>query len=139
MWLRLLFSPILLLALAQSHAGKIPESTRTLYRCSEPGKAVSYQSSPCQGSQRLQRVYAFQPEPDAPPSYQYSTRQPRYADDYVAHRRYTRYRQSAHIQTSGDRCRIAKQTRADTLERVGLRRTYDLLSQLDANVREACR
>lgn len=36
-------------------------------------------------------------------------------------------------------CAMARQERADTLERVGLKRTYDLLQRLDAMVREACK
>ncbi|HEY1142188.1 MAG TPA: hypothetical protein VGE88_18580 [Lysobacter sp.] len=48
----------------------------------------------------------------------------------------------AHIDRNAPRpsaCEMAKSERDITLERVGLKRTFDLLSRLDEQVRKACR
>jgi hypothetical protein len=44
-----------------------------------------------------------------------------------------------HTITANDRCHLAKAKREQALERLGLRRNYQQLSQLDAVVRSQCR
>lgn len=112
-----------------------------LHRCVSPTGAVSYQSAACGSGQRLDRLITYVPEPDSKPA----TRT-RAGRDAAATARYAGSRggASTHAGSKGrkkrvDACAQARQERSSSLERLGLRRTFDDLSRLDAVVRDACR
>jgi hypothetical protein len=104
----------------------MPTRTAAVYRCVGTGGAVAFQSMPCEGTQRTTR-----PEPARRPQRQESQAVNQYS--YVASRS-TDMRDQQRA-----RCNVAKQQRDQTLERVGLARTYDLLRRLDEMVYEACK
>jgi hypothetical protein len=106
-----------------------------VYRCVGKGGAISFQSQRCSGDQReTKAIYApAEAEPvrrvgDATPS----------AHTEVVYT-YAPPRSDAARDQQRANCAIAKATREETLERVGLNRTYDLLQRLDEMVREACK
>lgn len=109
----------------------------TLYRCIGKQAAVSYQAQPCAAGQQLDRVIDYQPDPSP------TIRQPAAPSSRPASRTTSRkYSRSTRIRqrpTAGDRCRQAKQQREASLQRLGLSRSYDQLSQLDDAVRAICR
>ena len=121
--------PMLLLA-ADAHA-------ETLYRCVSVSGAVSWQAAACARGMRMMKSMEY--TPDAPtaaplPSYVPGTRTRRKS------RAATGYRVSARsTRPKPDACARAREKRDATLERVGLKRNYDLLSNLDADVRRVCR
>ena len=123
----------------------------TLYKCVGKGGAISYQSHACDPGQRIANTRTYVPE--TPPS----------AGDLVAQRRKLQRdraesaylsnlagtsRVSARSSATGTSipvrrqnagCEAAKRQRDAALEAAGLGRTYDLLTRLDAVVREACK
>jgi hypothetical protein len=117
-------------------ASALPQRyTPSVYRCVDRAGAVSLQSQPCGLDQRTTRVVAAPPEAALTPLRQasrpvtsnqnsYNTFQIQQADSHAM-------RVAA--------CMSARQSREATLERVGLRRTYDLLQQLDEIVNSACK
>lgn len=105
---------------------------QVVYRCAANGKPVSFQSEPCAPGARMTNVI------DAPPD----RRPPRAIQGPV----YSQEQQSGpqwSAPTEQDRqrekCNKAKADREDTLNSVGLRRTFDLVSSLDAKVTAACK
>ena len=130
----LLIGPLLVLLLV------LPLHTRaeSLYRCVARSGAVSYQSQACTAQQRLDRVVDYQPEPAAAqartPS-AVSRRQPRrYANGSGGNR----MARAGSASTASQRCRAGKAKREASLQRLGLKRSYDQLSALDAQVRAVC-
>lgn len=111
-------------------------AAQTLYRCIDRQAAVSYQAKPCAPGQRLDRIIAYQPDPPTPTSGALFSRK-RTESTRGSSVRTTR-RTPRHL-TASDRCRKAKQQREAALERLGLKRTYDQLSRLDAKVRAICK
>lgn len=107
-----------------------------LYRCISPSGAVSWQSVPCARGARQTRTIAFTPEQvvEVPVSVYRQTKNPPKLRSKSGYRISTRVRRP-----KPDACRRARERRESTLERVGLKRTYDLLSKLDADVRRVCR
>ncbi len=106
-----------------------------VYRCVDRANGVSFQSQPCGPGQRTTRAIPAPPEPEpvrprqpsranvsAPESYSSSWAP---GNDERARRR--------------AQCANARQDREETLRRIGLRRTYDLLQRLDTVVNEACK
>ena len=129
----ILFSILLLVA----PSGK----GQQVYKCAKSGD-VSYQSAPCDGSQRLLKQWQADPEPP--------TGDPRHGrakpgrDDAGAKPRARRRSESragtrSQISAAGNRCEAAKARREAKLISVGLKRTFDLLRKLDDAVHEACR
>ena len=112
-----------------SHAGQ-------LYRCVAAGGAVSYQAHECAAGSRLTRTIGYLVQPDAAPM----------AASAVSGKRASRapasVRRSSRTTPGGssrvDACAQARTGRQAELERLGLRRTYDDLSRIDARVRRAC-
>ena len=122
-----------------------PVSAQQVYKCVQ-GKQVSYQSQPC--AQAAQAVKAWDATPEPPPS-----------NDELWRRYYAKKRgerESAYLRSlagrggsasgasigtaqSGSACSAAKANRTNTLNAVGLNRTYELLQQLDAAVNAACK
>ncbi|QNN46806.1 hypothetical protein H9L17_01070 [Thermomonas brevis] len=120
----------------------IVPSTRaeSLYRCVGRSGAVSYQSQACSETQRLDRIVEYRADPI--PSR--DSRQPRFETRRQPSRLAIRNprQRVAHgsvAVTSNSRCRASKAKREADLRRLGLSRTYEQLSRLDAPVREACR
>lgn len=117
-----------------------PAQAEQLFRCVGPGAAVSYQSMPCAGAARLDRVVDYRPDPVAAPA---RTRlRPPPARLHPVHPRSIRITGQAQrhrlTATAADRCRAARARRSAALERLGLKRTYAQLSRWDAEVRAAC-
>ena len=116
-----------------------PVRAETLYRCVDRHAQVSYQSAACGQGQRTARTIEFVPEPVAletaakiraptrttNPS---RTRNTGYASQTPQGKR----------KRGSDVCRAAKTKRQAQLERLGLKRTFDDLSRIDAAVRAAC-
>lgn len=114
----------------------LPAAADSLFRCVARSGAVSYQSQPCSAQQRLDRVVDYRPEPVAAHMGRASIlarRQPHTTMRMAAARGIR-----GGTVTASDRCRAAKSQREASLQRLGLKRTYDQLSALDAGVRAAC-
>ena len=130
-------APSTVLDRKRSSSVPVPASRQLpmVYRCVGKGGTVSLQSQPCPVGQRVTRaIYA---PPDAEPIRRPTavSRAPAQASTY-----------SFGTPPANDEralgraaCASAKANREDTLARVGLRRTYDLLQRLDAAVYEACK
>jgi len=119
------------IALSCAHA-----AAQNVYKCVAASGVVSYQSAPCEHGAREAARWDAPPDP---PSrlHQSVSSQERHASEP----RFTRTG-SAHIARNAAKpsaCEAAKVNRDRTLERVGLKRTFDLLSRLDEQVRNACR
>lgn len=111
----------------------------TLHKCVGSDGVPSYQSAPCgpdQTSQWSRQVVPDSTKPVAPParSARATSSPATWSARHVAPQR---------VPTARDRqqqrCNNAKTRRDATLDRIGLRRTYELLQRLDAAVRVACK
>ena len=115
-----------------------PESyptTGMVYRCVGEGGAVSFQSDPCGPGERMTKAIHAPPEREPPRRVQHAA----VAPSGNVGGQYARIPASDTGQDSNDfACAQARRNREETLERVGLARTYDLLQRLDAMVDEAC-
>jgi len=116
----------------------VPASAQAVYKCRDARGGPVFQSHPCDGA-------ASEKE------YRYEAQQPSTANQ----RRIAQYRrelEESNAPSSGPRwvsreistpkrsgCQIAKDERDATLRRVGLKRNFDLLRQLDENVYRACK
>lgn len=125
-------------------------SAQTVHKCVGRDGAASYQSRPCAKDAREVRSYEAAPEPP-PSAEQLRALEQRRAREraesaFLSHRagtdrsvieraRLVRERPAR----SAGACEAAKSARQQTLDAVGLKRNYELLSRLDANVRAACR
>lgn len=112
----------------------------TLYRCIDGHGNVSYQNAACNPGSRLDRSLDYRPDststvPAEARLYRY---QPRYPVRAARFRSRSQSRRAAIVPTASAVCHAAREHRRAELERLGLRRTYTQLSQLDANVRAAC-
>lgn len=113
-----------------------PKPAPMVYRCVDRAGGVAFQSQPCGLHQRMTRAVPAPPDAE-PMRYQAATR-PRtsstsataFAGAGISDQR----RELSEI-----RCTMARRHREQTLERIGLRRTFDLLQKLDAMVAEACK
>lgn len=127
--------PLLLIALL--FASLPPAQADSLYRCIARDGAVSYQSQACAAQQRLDRVVEYRPDAivaRVEPASAISRRQSRrYAGSGS-----TRSVRAVNSPTASERCRAGKARREAALQRLGLKRTYAQLSELDAEVRAAC-
>ena len=116
-----------------------PGRAETLYRCVDRHAQVSYQSAACGQGQRTARTIEFVPEPVAPETAA-KIRAP------ISTSKPSRTRSSGYASRTpqgkrkrgSDVCRAAKNKRQTQLERLGLSRTFDDLSRIDAAVRAAC-
>jgi len=114
---------------AQLHA-------ENLYRCVDGRGRASYQSQACPVGNRTDRVIEFTPDPIAKRAMTPS-RASRASLKTVSH-------QSANGSARGrsdktaDACDRAKAKRAAQLQKLGLKRTYDDLSRIDAAVWKVC-
>ncbi|WP_233449392.1 hypothetical protein [Thermomonas carbonis] len=86
----------------------------------------------------MDRVIEFVPVPDTQPAVAESRRSASASSRARSRSGYRRSSASG-ARKSEDPCRQAKANREKQLERLGLKRTFDDLSRLDAPVRKACR
>lgn len=123
----------LLLAAAAPALASTSASTR-VHACRGVDGAVAYQDAPCARSQRLLREWIAPPDPVVP-------RPPRQRARESAPQRSLRTPsvRGARVAKSSDPCREARERRDATERRVGLARTYELLSALQREVYDACR
>jgi hypothetical protein len=132
-------APLRLLLLLLCFTASMPAMADALYRCLGAHGAVSYQSQACTTGQRLDRVVAYQLESVAIQAPKLSRRDPRYRSTINMRKRSRSMQARTHTITTNDRCHLAKAKREQALERLGLRRNYQQLSQLNAVVRSQCR
>lgn len=111
----------------------------TIVKCRDAKGQVMYVSGGCEPGQRADSSKAYEPVYDDPAA----VRRVAAAEREVAARRATYGRQAQAVyvpaQSSPDGCAAAKANRENVLKAVGLHRTYNLLQQLDEQVRKACR
>ena len=113
-------------------------STGMVYRCVGKGGDISFQSEPCGPDARMTKAIHAPPERELPRRVTHASNITANANASTA--QYARVTQSNAGQDSRNAaCAQARRSREETLERVGLARTYDLLQRLDAMVNEACR
>lgn len=113
-----------------------PIRAETLYRCIDARGQVSYQSQTCAMGQRLDRTLEYRPDPVSPARMRPATAKARTSAARNSRPRITGERSA---DTANARCRASKASRDAGLQQLGLSRTYDQLSRLDAQVRAACR
>lgn len=121
---------VLLLAVSTAQAAT------TIHKCALPGGRVVYQGHPC--SDGLRTLARWDAPVDATPGPLPDTA----AKPAKRARRSTRAsgrRASAARALSADPCAAAKERRDAIERRVGLSRTYELLSALQRDVYDACR
>ena len=130
-------SLLFLLALLLLFAGKA--NAQTLYKCVAGNGAVSWQSASCAHGVRTVKSLAYKPE--APQAVPASSSAP-FRSTLGASKAHAQYRHQVSIRmrrSKPDACARVREHRESTLGRVGLKRNYDLLSKLDADVRRVCR
>lgn len=112
-----------------------PAQAGTLYKCVDAHGHESYQSLPCASPASTVWTRAYRPEPPTP-----ARRAPE-ATAPSAHPMPWRYPRTPvrARRPPPDPCERAKARRERVLAKVGLKRTFDLLRQLDDEVYEACR
>ena len=116
-----------------------PVRAETLYRCVDRHGQVSYQSAACGQGQRTVRTIEFVPEPVSPATTA-KIRIPTRTTNLSRTRSsgYASRTPQGKRKRGSDVCRAAKNKRHSQLERLGLSRTFDDLSRIDAAVRAAC-
>jgi hypothetical protein len=125
-------------------------AAQTVHKCVLADGATSYQSLPCAGSAR--EAVRWDAPPDPLPSAEQLAKlamlreHGRAESEFLSRRAGTGVRggdtsRTHRVPAAGrpSSCDAARATREQTLERVGLKRTYELLSRLDEQVRKACR
>ncbi|UHQ18789.1 hypothetical protein LVB87_11410 [Lysobacter sp. KIS68-7] len=118
-----------------------------IYKCASPSGAIAYQSDPCEDAQTLRKtIIAVPDDPDVVARGQ--AQQARTADAARTLSRMAGTDQAGYaspyngmddVDRQRAKCNAAKSARESTLRAVGLSRTYDLLQNLDEQVREACK
>lgn len=135
------------LALIAGLAG--PVLAQSLHQCVDKRGHVSLTSAPCPAGHKTQKVVDATPERISPERAAHLEQRRRQEAAHSAYLRKlaghgsARYRSPQPAARASDdrssRCEAAKARRTTTLERVGLRRTHDLLRQLDDAVYRACK
>ena len=121
----------------------LPAAAESLNRCIARDGAVSYQALPCATTARLDRVVEYRPDPVATRAQEYSERSLRAATPRGHGHGHGRMREgmgrrTAPAASAAQRCRAARARREAALQRLGLKRRYAQLSQLDAELRADC-
>ncbi len=134
-----LISTVSLIVLMLSHSSSLP--AQTIYRCVNSQGAVSYQNAQCGPRQRMTTTHEYTPEPINP-----SLAAKLRSIEQEMDRRNRAVPQQHRISATTRRnsvsitpCESAKAHREKSLEQVGLHRTFELLSRLDADVWRACK
>lgn len=129
-------------------AVSFPVSAQIVYKCVDWKGHSTYQSQPCPSQSKNEKAWVAVPDPvltDEQIRQRAATTHSQAARD--AHDRRSRgsapapssARIPAQYAKDESRCEDAKASRKATLDRVGLKRTYNLLQRLDDKVREACK
>ena len=122
-------------------------SAQTVYKCVGARGATVYQDEPCPQGARADKAWDGTAHQTTPEQQRANDARIRLTEQQLAARRARQtssgsYRSSS-APTASDsrhrRCEAAKRNRDVQLERIGLRRTYDILQRLDAAVYEACK
>ena len=139
----------LTVALAVAGVVTAPVAAQTVQKCIDADGHVTLTSDSCGAGQRLAARYDAVPEPAAAaPVAQTDGGGPRTAASPRAAGRAkagsTRAERGGRASASRarpgpDRCQAAREKRERTLQRVGLKRDFDLLRKLDDDVWNACR
>jgi hypothetical protein len=120
-------------------AGDAPV-TADIHVCIDAGGHVAYQSMPCADGQRTRAVRNYRSQAVDPALVARTREIEREMDQRNRGASTARtLRTSGSAKRAPDPCKAAKARRKATLDRVGLKRTYDLLSQLDREVWEVCK
>lgn len=125
-----------------------PARAQQVHKCASGDGQVSYQSAPCEAGQRTLQQWQAPPEPVATPPLRLRLTAPvassrkASAGPRAGAKPRTRAVPGSVIAAENNggsaACMAAKRKRQDTLERVGLKRTYALLQRLDNAVWRAC-
>lgn len=124
-----------------------PVAAQSLHQCIDRRGHVSFTSEPCGPGQKTQKVVDATPErmtPERAAQLEQRRRQDEANSAYLrrlaGHDRPARKarRRTSSKDREASRCQAARARRDETLRRVGLRRTFSLLSELDRAVYEAC-
>ncbi|MFZ5656417.1 MAG: DUF4124 domain-containing protein [Pseudomonadota bacterium] len=112
-----------------------PAGAQTVQKCRAADGTVRYQSAACAPGERVLATWDAEPDPAMPAA---APSVPTRAESTAPRRRRPAYRRAA-SRVDVDPCRAAKERRDAIERRVGLARTYELLSALQRDVYEACR
>ncbi len=124
-------------------------NAQQVFKCVK-GKDISYQSAPCDETQKVARQWDAPPDP-APTAEEVRERQLKNQHDRTESAQLSRVagtlrtgamrgsRSPRNSQSSSSRCDAAKARREVKLKSVGLKRTFALLRKLDDEVYEACK
>ncbi|MBX3711532.1 MAG: DUF4124 domain-containing protein [Lysobacter sp.] len=120
-------------------AGEAP-ATADIHVCIDAGGHVAYQSMPCANGQRTRAVRSYRAQAVDPALATRTREIEREMDQRNRGASTARTpRANGSAKRAPDPCKAAKAKRKATLDRVGLKRNYDLLSQLDREVWEVCK
>ena len=109
-----------------------------LHRCVSPTKVVGYHATACPHGHRELGIVHYAPVPDSIARPALSEPTPVRTPRATRIARSNATGRGSRTQTRNDLCRIAKQQRRAAENRIGLKRTYADLGELDAPVRAAC-
>ncbi|MGY1457579.1 hypothetical protein ACW5F0_02870 [Luteimonas sp. A534] len=136
----------LLLVVGVAMPGSIaPAAAQTVQKCIDADGHVTFTSGACADGHLLANTYDAVPEPAANAAAARPVPQQRQTGassrSATTARTGSRTTRPARTTTRGksDRCQAARDRREQTLRRVGLKRTFDLLRKLDDEVWAACR
>ena len=107
-----------------------------LYKCVDAAGDVSYQSSACAARQRMERIIEFAPDP--PPAAPGALLAVKRMRPSTRRSRGVRRGSAPIDKPRPSACSEAKAMREAQLKRLGLERTFDDLSRIDAAVRGVC-
>ncbi|TCZ88338.1 DUF4124 domain-containing protein [Lysobacter sp. N42] len=124
-----------MLVLVALIASSSPAGAQTVQKCRAPDGTVRYQSAACAPGERVLATWDAEPDPATPVA---APSMPTRAMSTAPRRGRTAYRRAA-ARADVDPCRAAKERRDAVERRVGLARTYELLSALQRDVYDACR
>ena len=135
-----IFTLAMLMLAFDTHAQQV-------HKCVDRNGNVAYQSDPCSQVQTTARTWEARPDPVPDrPSLPVAAQRAPAGNVYLSTKtgRASKGRTtgaSIPVENAGNSraCLTAKATRDRTLERVGLKRTFDLLRRLDEAVQRACK
>lgn len=113
-------------------------AAQSVQKCIAADGHVTLTSGECGAGERLAASYEAEPEPVAARAAAVASTGQQASRTAPAARR-TAAGRATRARTAPDRCKAARDRRERTLQRVGLKRTFDLLRRLDDEVWEACR
>ncbi len=136
---RALLSALLLIAVCLLPTPRA--MAQNIHICTDAKGIKTYQNLPCGPGQRTASIRSYAAKPDDPALAARTV-----AIQQEMDRRNRSNGQARVVRTASNRrptgprpCQAAKAKRESTLKRVGLKRTFDLLSQLDTEVWEVCK